>query len=117
MEKHQFKPFDKVLVRDHESYPWKCETFSHHTKDDSFSYVCTGNSYTYCIPYNEETAHLVGTSEPYIEPEPKVWHVVNPSCSFDKVYTAEELSNFIKTAVINNKDITNFHVTYINPND
>ena len=73
-------------------------------------------AYLDCICKNENTAHLVGTNEPYKEPEPKVWRVVNSPASFDEMYSDEELSNFIKTAVINNKDITNFHVMYI-PNN
>ena len=118
MEKHQFEPFNPVLVRDHDTHPWRTSFFSHYMpKHTSKAYVCTCGTFNQCIPYNNKTAHLVGTNEPYKEPEPKVWHVINPSASFDKMYTNEELLNFIKTAVINNKDITNFHVTYINPND
>ena len=56
------KPFDKVLGRDHISYIWKCNLFSH-IKDDCFPYKCVGNAYVYCIPYNEETKHLVGTAD------------------------------------------------------
>lgn len=114
--KHQFKPFDQVLVRDYDDDPWRAMHYSYF--DNEYQrHHCVSSYWNQCIPYNENTAHLVGTCEPYKKPEPKVWHVINPSCSFDEMYTAEELSNFIKTAVINNKDITNFHVTYINPND
>lgn len=115
MEKHQFKPFERVLVRDSNSGSWRASIYSH--SDDNNNHVCISGIWNYCIPYNENTAHLIGTNELYKEPEPKVWRVTNPSVSFDEVYTAEELSNFIKTAVINNKDITNFHVMYINPDN
>ena len=57
------KPFDKVLVRDDASHTWKCNLFSNIIKDGSYPYKCVGNAYTYCIPYNDETKHLVGTSE------------------------------------------------------
>ena len=117
MKKHQFKPFDKVLVRDCDKSTWKAGIYSHYEKTSAIPYICIGSYYSQCIPYNENTAHLLGTCKPYEEPEPKVWNVVNRSGSFDEVYTAEEFSNFIKTAVINNKDITNFYVTYIDPND
>ena len=56
------KPFDKVLVRDKDCENWNCGFFSH--KDASvYHYRCIGTPYIYCIPYNEETKHLVGTSD------------------------------------------------------
>ena len=58
------KPFDKVLVRDDSLECWEAQLFSHIIKDDTdFPYVCTNDSNRYCIPYNEETKHLVGTSD------------------------------------------------------
>lgn len=56
------QPFDKVLVRDGKAESWMCDIYSHKLKDDNF-YVCISNEYYYCIPYNEETKHLVGTTE------------------------------------------------------
>lgn len=57
-------PFDKVLVRDFSDDDWNCEFFSHIVFGDVFnSYATTGNVYQYCIPYNDDTKHLVGTSE------------------------------------------------------
>lgn len=61
------KPFDKVLVRDSCYDAWKCMLFSHIIKNERFPYICTGHPFAYCIPYNEETKHLVGTKEE--EPE------------------------------------------------
>ena len=56
------QPFDKVLVRDKDCENWNCGFFSH--KDASvYHYRCIGTPYIYCIPYNEETKHLVGTSD------------------------------------------------------
>lgn len=109
----EFKPFDKVLVRDGNQCTWKAGIYSHYEKESAMPHVCIGSFYTQCIPYNENTAHLLGTCESYKEPKPKVWRIINSPASFDEMYTDEELSNFIKTAVINNKDITNFHVMYI----
>ena len=57
------KPFDRVLVRDDASHTWKCNLFSNIIKDGSYPYKCVGNAYTYCIPYNNKTKHLVGTTE------------------------------------------------------
>ena len=59
------QPFDKVLGRDKndENNDWRCNFFSHITNHKFFPYATTGGTYTYCIPYNEDTKHLVGTSE------------------------------------------------------
>lgn len=57
------KPFDKVLVRDDASHTWKCNLFSNIIKDGSYPYKCVGNAYSYCIPYNDDTKHLIGTTE------------------------------------------------------
>ena len=111
MEKHQFKPFDQVLVRDNNTHPWKCDIFSHYIQNDKFQYRCIGNAYVYCIPYNEETAHLLGTNKEY--GKTKKWHVSSHFGNFEEDLDDDELENFIKTAVMNNKDITNFHVRYI----
>ena len=57
------KPFDRVLGRDCDNRIWKCNLFSHITEQDSFLYKCVGNAYIYCIPYNDDTKHLVGTTD------------------------------------------------------
>ena len=56
------QPFDKVLVRDENSY-WRCSLFSHITNHKFFPYVTVEDTYSHCIPYNEDTKHLVGTNE------------------------------------------------------
>lgn len=56
------QPFDKVLVRDENSY-WRCNLFSHITNHKFFPYVTVEDTYSHCIPYNEETKHLIGTTE------------------------------------------------------
>ena len=58
------QPFDKVLVR-HECYNrWRCEFYSYIRDDNgSYPYVVISGAYKCCIPYNEETKHLVGTTE------------------------------------------------------
>lgn len=57
------KPFDKVLVRDKGKDRWKCNLFSFIKLELEFKYWCIGcYGYRYCIPYNEDTEHLVGTS-------------------------------------------------------
>ena len=58
------QPFDKVLARDSRSDQWKCGLFSH-VKDGAalYKYSCIGDSYVTCIPYNEDTKHLIDTTE------------------------------------------------------
>ena len=56
------KPFDRVLVKVG-SY-WRIELFSHmHEFKGDIYYACARSSYKECIPYNDETKHLVNTSE------------------------------------------------------
>lgn len=63
-----FKTFDKVLVRDCKEHDWYANCFSHYRGDDKdFPYACLGNNFRYCIPYNEHTAHLLGTKVPSTE--------------------------------------------------
>ena len=57
------KPFDKVLVRDDESLTWKTNMFSYIDNNKKYPYVCLLSCYRYCIPYNDDTKHLVGTSD------------------------------------------------------
>lgn len=55
------KPFDKVLVRDEDSY-WTADLFSH--VDNSIGKVCCSVFlWKQCVPYNDETKHLVGTTD------------------------------------------------------
>ena len=66
-KKEKFDPktlnsFDRILGRDCDTRIWKCNLFSHITEQDSFPYKCVGNAYRYCIPYNTDTKHLVGTT-------------------------------------------------------
>ena len=57
----------KVLVRDSNKSQWRCAFYSHERENEksSFKYTVTGSSlaYVYCIPYNDDTKHLVGTAE------------------------------------------------------
>lgn len=60
------QPYDKVLVRDAPVKCWRCSFFSHknvNTESSQYKYATPDNSYVYCIPYNDETKHLVGTKD------------------------------------------------------
>ena len=56
------KPFDKVLVRDTADFSWACDLFSYILDGDvEYKYKGVGCLNKYCIPYNDDTKHLVGT--------------------------------------------------------
>ena len=61
-QKCEFKPFDRVITRNDDDDIWTANIFSH--MDSHGEYVTIGcvGGYTYCIPYNEETAKLIGTT-------------------------------------------------------
>ena len=62
------QPFDKILVRNSNWNSWICDLFSH-IKDNNPCLPCfypiVGLSFAsgYCVPYNEETKHLIGTTD------------------------------------------------------
>lgn len=58
-----FKAFDRVLVRNFKTMKWRCEHFSHFDGDNYNPCIASCCSYTFCIPYNDDTKHLVGTTE------------------------------------------------------
>ena len=63
-EPKTLNPFDKVLVRDSCNDTWCCGFFSHIAVfDDVYRYCTERTLYDKCIPYNDETKHLVGTTK------------------------------------------------------
>ena len=58
LKEHQFKPFEKVLVRDSYYDMWRASFFSH-IKEDDGRYVTTCFTWKFCIPY-EGNEHLLG---------------------------------------------------------
>lgn len=61
---YNFKPFDKVLVRQKDFHLWVARFFDRISDEGKF--VCTDSlHYDYCIPYNEKTKHLHSTKEKY----------------------------------------------------
>lgn len=55
---HEFKPFDRVLVRDSPNDKWRTNLFSH---KDRNVFHCVSSLWNYCIPY-EGNEHLLGTT-------------------------------------------------------
>ena len=55
------QPFDKVLVRDSSLGVWGVDIFGYLSDKRSCCYCSV--RWNQCVPYNEETKHLVGTDE------------------------------------------------------
>lgn len=67
-------PFDKVIGRKGSNHKWEINLFDHYDIDelsypayDRFPYHCLSEKYAYCLPYNEETMKLIGTTNDYKE--------------------------------------------------
>ena len=57
------QPFDKVLVRDKEVQSWRCDFYNSYAKSAVFQFITVRSINKQCIPYNEDTKHLVGSNE------------------------------------------------------
>lgn len=61
--KQEFKPFDKVLVRDDINDKWSINLFSYYDEEDqNFPYICISGHYEHCIPY-EGNEYLLDTTD------------------------------------------------------
>lgn len=108
----QFKPFDQVLVRDHDKDPWFTAHYSHFDESQQQHY-CGHCYWMQCIPYNEETAHLVGTDKPYKEPKPVKWYIDSKDGSKKYDFTNEEFVEFLNDTVMNSENVVDFRVRYV----
>lgn len=65
--KHKFKPFDKIIVLERfAAQEWVCDVFSHYSKDYVGKEIIIGLggcTYYKALPFNEETAKLLGTTK------------------------------------------------------
>ena len=57
------QPYDRVLVRDATSRCWKIDFYGCNTNPYVGLINCASGSKPYCIPYNDDTNHLVGTTD------------------------------------------------------
>ena len=55
------KPFDRVITRNAADDVWTANIFSHIDSHGEYVTIACVGGYTYCLPYNEETAKLIGT--------------------------------------------------------
>lgn len=53
------QPFDKVLVKDSDD-AWKVNFFGY-ISNGNYPFSCCGCGFRKCVPYNEDTVHLLGT--------------------------------------------------------
>ena len=58
-----FKPFDKVLVRDDDDEPWRIAFYGYYNKEAHYSHFVGSCWAKQCIPYNDDTKHLLGTTD------------------------------------------------------
>lgn len=63
----EFKPFDKVLLRDDARFKWIPSFLGRIVKEPSGKYspveIGSGCRWNMCIPFNSETEHLLGTTD------------------------------------------------------
>ena len=58
------KPFDKVLVKLSNDDVWIADFFSYYDKLEKYmKYVCITHLAVFCIPYNDDTKHLLGKNK------------------------------------------------------
>lgn len=59
-----FKPFDKVLVRDDDNECWMPSLFGWFDSGlQDGKFVCGTSDWEQCIPFNDDTKHLLGTTD------------------------------------------------------
>ncbi len=57
------KPFDRVITRGDNDSIWTANIFSHIDRYGQYVAIGCIGGYPYCIPYNEETVKLIGTTD------------------------------------------------------
>lgn len=60
-KEYDFKPFDKVLVRDDNVDVWRIDLFNNYNPEIIYPYKCLACHYNQCIPF-EGNEHLLGTT-------------------------------------------------------
>ena len=57
------KPFDRVITRVDDDAIWTANIFSHIDQYGEYNTIGCVGGYPYCLPYNEDTAKLIGTTD------------------------------------------------------
>ena len=84
MTDHKFEPFQPVMAKAVDGV-WVPDFYSYQELSICQLHRCIGGKYAICIPYTPETAHLLGTSQPYEPPNPPVeyaWGQKVEVCAF-----------------------------------
>ena len=73
-DSHTFREGEPVLVRDNQENAWALLAFVNTCEDTKYHYEATDgfskSVWRSCIPYNEKTMHLLGTTNDYKEEQP-----------------------------------------------
>lgn len=73
-DSHTFREGEPVLVRDNQGNAWALLAFVNTCEDTKYHYEATDgfskSVWRSCIPYNEKTMHLLGTTDDYKEEQP-----------------------------------------------
>ena len=56
------KAFDRVVTRVDDNAIWTANIFSHVDQYGEYNTIGCVGGYPYCLPYNDETAKLIGTT-------------------------------------------------------
>lgn len=57
------QPFDKILARDQDNTDWYCDFFACLRRREPYPVVTVSNLWRCCVPYNEDTKHLIDTAD------------------------------------------------------
>ena len=52
-----------MLVRDNDAQSWRCDFYNSYAKYAAFPFITVRSINKQCIPYNEDTKHLVSSNE------------------------------------------------------
>lgn len=63
---YKFEPFDKVLARSTKHEVWHAAIYSHYDEKRK-THVANSVRFQICIPYNDQTKHLLGTTDDWSE--------------------------------------------------
>lgn len=96
MNDYNFKPFDKVLVRDNDDKKWMLNMFSHYDETAiKFHFVCLVSCFKNCIPY-EGNEHLLGTTD---SPKPKRWRA-KKNCEYYYINSRVEVVVYLEGCTV-----------------
>lgn len=64
-KEYPFRKGDRVLVRDNDKDAWRFNILESYEKSKDYPYYCKTIAYKQCIPFNEKTWKLLGTTDEY----------------------------------------------------